>query len=78
MKIGDVLYCHTTCILDNGITSISKSKIYRISYIDNDYLGVIDDSGYEHLFSLPDTYKTWLILLNEERKNKLNKLNLLY
>ena len=77
-KIGDNIYCHTACIMDDGEIATTVGKYYKVINIISKSLLIIDDSNCEHYFTIKndnDCYKHWFSNIKKERKAKLKKLN---
>lgn len=78
LNIGDKLRCHTSCIMDDGEVSTTKGEYYDIIQLSPDYLTIVDDNGYHHMYSLDKDeyyYEYWFTNIKESRLKKLNKIN---
>lgn len=78
LNIGDKLLCHTNCIMeDDDDIATTKGKYYDIVQITTDYLTIVDDNDYNHMYSLDKDeyfYEKWFTNIKESRFKKLNKI----
>jgi len=78
VKIGDILICHSRCIMDDKTITTTINKKYTITNINNFYLYIIDDFNDTHKFSLTKQnssyYQRWFTNVKKQRKEKLKKL----
>jgi len=78
-KAGDILYCHTPCIMNiSGEKSTTKGEKYEIDGIFDEQFTIMDDSNHQHFFDI-EKYKEYFYLnIKEIRKDKLKKINKKY
>lgn len=81
MKVGDILYCHTACIMEYGIKSTTKNRQYLVERIElsENKLFIRDDQGSKHSFAITDNghshYKKWFYTISEMRARKMIKIS---
>lgn len=74
MRVGDKIFCHTSCVVGTSYVSLSKNKTYTIIEVNDFSFLVLDNYKQYHQLSF-FKYKEWLMTEKEYRKLKLKKIN---
>ena len=86
IKVGDMIYCHTTLLMSNGqnegTPAFNSGIFYKINRICNNYFtgieygfNIIDELGQEHSIGF-DGCEKWFDLQRIIRKKKLEKIGI--
>lgn len=75
LKIGDLLYCHTACIMNNsGHITTTVGKSYIIDAISYNGYRITDDENDDHYFPFNEYEKFFYSNIKKIRKEKLSKI----
>lgn len=79
IKEGDILYCHTEVIFEDGSISCIEGKRYSVEHVSHRDVVIIDEDSDEHHFPLrkderSDCYSDWFYTEQELRERQIKVL----